>query len=102
MAFDFAYSKSGLGGYGDDGSYALSPALTLYDLRLLVNYRLASFDRSSLSAALGPMLQVWSGEAILDTQTRLGGAASAHAGRADQRSLRPARDREPRRGRVPV
>jgi len=76
VAFDFAYSKSGLGGYGDGGSYALSPALTLYDLRLLFNYRLASFDRSSLSAALGPMLQVWSGEAILDTQTRLGGAAA--------------------------
>lgn len=75
-AFDLAYSKSGLGGYGDGGSYSLSPALTLYDLRLLFNYRVAGFDHSSLNLALGPMLQVWSGDAVLDTQTRLGGAAA--------------------------
>jgi hypothetical protein len=76
VAFDLAYSKSGLGGYGDGGSYSLSPALTLYDLRLLFNYRIAGFDHSSLNVALGPMLQVWSGDAILDTQTRPGGVAA--------------------------
>ena len=75
-AFAFAYSKSGLGGYNDGASYSLSPALTLYDLRLLCNYRIAGFDHSSLNIALGPMLQVWSGDAILDTQTRLGGAGA--------------------------
>jgi hypothetical protein len=74
--FGLAYSKSGLGGYGDGGSYSLSPALTLYDLRLLFSYRVAGLDHSSLIVALGPMLQVWSGDAILDTQARLGGVAA--------------------------
>ena len=102
VAFDFAYSKSGLGGYGDGGSYSLSPALTLYDLRLLFNYRIAGFDHSSLNVALGPMLQVWSGDAILDTQTRLGGAAALTLAVPISGSIRVTRDRKSGRGREPV
>ena len=74
---DLAYSQSGLGGYSNGISQSQSPAMTLYEARLLASYRLLGrAGGPSLEAALGPMLQVWNGEAIIDTQARLGGAAS--------------------------
>lgn len=77
IAIDASYAKSGLGGYSSGGSYSLSPAMTLYDVRLLAGYELLTLGQSTpVRLALGPMLQVWTGDAIIDTQTRLGGAVA--------------------------
>lgn len=74
---DFAYGKAGLGGYGSTQSVTLNPALTLYDIRLLASYDLFRIGQESrISIALGPMLQRWSGDAIVDTKTEFGGAAA--------------------------
>jgi hypothetical protein len=76
ITLDASYAKSGLGGYGSGGSYSISPAMTLYDVRLLASYQVFTLSRSTaVRLALGPMVQVWSGDAIIDAQTRFGGAA---------------------------
>lgn len=77
ITFDAAYAKSGLGAYTESAHVSFSPALTLYDLRLLGSYAIAAIGQGSLKVGIGPMLQLWSGEAITNTQTRLGAAASA-------------------------
>ncbi len=75
IGMDASYAKAGLGAYIPGYSYSGSPGMTLYDIRLLAGYRLLKFgSSSSLSAALGPMLQVWTGDAIIDVQSRVGGA----------------------------
>ena len=77
LTLDVAYAKTGLGGYSDGGSYALNPAMTLWDFRLLASYELVKPGKaSSLRVAVGPMLQSWSGDAIIDTRTNLGAAAA--------------------------
>lgn len=77
LTLDVSYAKAGLGGYTDGGSYSLNPAMTLWDFRLLVSYELVKLgDGASIRGALGPMLQSWSGDAILDARTNLGGAAA--------------------------
>ena len=77
LTLDAAYAKAGLGGYFSGSSYALNPAVTLWDLRLLASYELVKFgESSSIRVAMGPMLQSWSGDAIVDTKTNLGGAAA--------------------------
>ena len=79
ITLDAAYSKSGLGGYGGTVNFVFSPVLTLYDLRLLGSYAIARLGEGSLRVGVGPMLQIWSGDAVASTQTRLGGAASLTA-----------------------
>jgi hypothetical protein len=77
LTLDASYARAGLGGYTDPGSYALNPAMTLWDIRLLVSYELFRLGAaSSIRAAVGPMLQAWSGEAIGDSRTNLGAAAA--------------------------
>ena len=81
IALDVSYAKAGLGGYADGTSYSLNPALTLYDVRLLASYEVLTLGPATpVRLAVGPMLQVWSGDAIIDTQTRLGGAATITMG----------------------
>jgi hypothetical protein len=75
LVLDASYAKAGLGVYGVGGSYSFTPGETLYDVRLLASYQIVRFGpAASLRLAAGPMLQIWSGEAIVDTQTGLGGA----------------------------
>jgi hypothetical protein len=51
--------------------------MTLWDIRLLASYELVKLGESaSLRVAGGPMLQAWSGEAIIDTKANLGAAAA--------------------------
>lgn len=77
VTLDASYAKAGLGGYTDGGSYALNPGMTLWDFRLLVSYEILKLGAaSSLRVAVGPMLQSWSGEAIIDSRTNLGAAAA--------------------------
>ena len=69
--------RRGSEAYSSGGSYSLTPAMTLWDIRLLASYELVQLgESSSIRVALGPMLQSWSGEAIVDTRTNLGGAAA--------------------------
>lgn len=75
-ALDLSYAKLGVGGYAGDVSYVVNPGMDLLDIRLLGSYRLLGSGGSSLRLGLGPMLQVWSGDAIVDTQTRIGGVAA--------------------------
>lgn len=77
LTLDASYAKAGLGGYQSDAWVSLNPAMTLWDIRLLVSYELVKLGESaSLRMAVGPMLQAWSGEAIIDTKTNLGAAAA--------------------------
>jgi len=77
LTLDVSYAKAGLGGYTEGASYALNPGMTLWDFRLLVGYQVARLgEASSIRVALGPMLQSWSGEAIIDSRTNLGAAAA--------------------------
>jgi hypothetical protein len=74
---EFSYSKAGLTGYGSEQSITFNPAITLYDVRLLASYDLFHFGQDSrLAIAAGPMLQHWSGDAIIDAKTEIGGAAA--------------------------
>ena len=98
-----SYAKAGLGGYADGTSYSLNPALTLYDVRLLASYEILTLGQATpVRLAVGPMLQVWSGDAIIDTQTRLGGAAAITMGCADLGERRRHRLGKPRGGRKPL
>jgi len=88
VALDVSYAKAGLGGYADGTSYGLNPALTLYDVRLLASYEILTLGQATwVRLAVGPMLQVWSGDAIIDTQTRLGGAVAITMGVPISRSV---------------
>ena len=62
--------------------------MTLYDIRLLASYEIRTLGQATwVRLAVGPMLQVWSGDAIIDTQTRLGGAAAITMGVPISRSV---------------
>ncbi len=77
ITLDASYSKSSLGVYGTGASYSIDPAITLWDVRLLASYELSRLgESSSLRIALGPMVQFWSGDAIIDAKTSLGGAVA--------------------------
>jgi hypothetical protein len=77
VAIDASYAKAGLSATSDGFQAVLSPAITLYDFRLTANYELARMGTgTTLLVGLGPMLQVWSGDAIVGTQTRPGAAAA--------------------------
>jgi hypothetical protein len=77
VAIDASYAKAGLNASSDGFQAVLSPAFTLYDFRLLANYELARMGTgTTLLVGLGPMLQIWSGDAVTDTQTRLGAVAA--------------------------
>ena len=77
VAIDAPYAKAALEGSADGYRVAFSPGFTLYDVRLLANYELARMGTgTTLLIGLGPMLQVWSGDAIVGTQTRLGAATA--------------------------
>ena len=64
----------------------LRPTASIRPLRSTTSacWRAMRFWRSEQATpvrlAVGPMLQVWSGDAIIDTQTRLGGAAAITMG----------------------
>jgi hypothetical protein len=76
VAIDGSYAKAGLGAYGGSQTLVIAPAITLYEVRALASYALATLGQSTvLRLSAGPMLQVWSGDAIIDTQTRFGAAA---------------------------
>jgi len=79
IAFDASYARAGLGGYGGYVNVAFSPVFTLYDLRLLASYAFARLGDGSIRFGVGPMLQIWSGDALASTQTRLGGVAAVTA-----------------------
>ncbi len=77
VVIDASYAKAGITASSDGFRAVLSPAFTLYDLRLLANYELARMGTgTTLLVGLGPMLQIWSGDAVVGTQTRLGAAAA--------------------------
>ena len=76
VAFNVSYAKAGLGGYGGIVNVSFAPILTLYDLRVLGSYAIAAIGEGSLRLGIGPMLQVWSGDAVASTQTRFGGAVA--------------------------
>ena len=96
ITLDASYSKSSLGVYGTGASYSLDPAITLWDVRLLASYAAVPARRVVLSSnlALGPMVQVWSGDAIIDAKTRLGRCCRPHVGSAHQQEPWPAGFRE--------
>jgi hypothetical protein len=80
VLLDVSYAKAGLGGYLDGNSLSFNPALTLYDVRLLATWSLITLGNgSTFSAALGPMLQFWSGNAVNEAETRFGGAVAVTA-----------------------
>jgi hypothetical protein len=76
ITLDASYAKAGLGGYGGNINFTFSPVLTLYDLRLLGGLAVARIGEGSIRLGAGPMLQIWSGDALLSTQTRLGGVVA--------------------------
>lgn len=76
VALDASYAKAALGAYGEAYSYSFNPAMTLLDVRLLATWQVLQLgEASALRIGLGPMLQSWSGDAIVDTRTNIGGAA---------------------------
>jgi len=77
VTIDAAYAKAALNASTDGYRVAFSPGFTLYDVRLLANYELARMGTgTTLLVGLGPMLQIWSGDAVIGTQTRLGAATA--------------------------
>jgi len=77
VAMDASYAKAALNADGDGVWVGINPGFTLYDIRLLANYELARLGTgTTLLIGLGPMLQIWSGRAVDNTLTRLGGAAA--------------------------
>lgn len=77
VAIDGSYAKAGISGYGGPVRVTVNPAITLYEVRLLAGYEVASFGQATtIRAAAGPMVQVWNGDAVVDTQTRFGAAAA--------------------------
>ena len=79
ITFDASYGKSGLGGYHGTINFSITPALTVYDLRLLASYSIAAIGQGTLRLGAGPMLQIWSGNAVSDTQGRMGAATALTA-----------------------
>ncbi len=74
---DFSYSKAGLTGHGESSSVTINPGTTLYDIRLLASYDLVRLGQDArVAIAAGPMLQRWSGEAVVDSHAEWGGAAA--------------------------
>lgn len=77
VTFDAAYAKASLNANGDGVWVSINPAFTLFDIRLLANYELARMGAgTTLNLGLGPMLQIWTGDAVTSTLTRLGAAAA--------------------------
>lgn len=88
VALDASYAKAALGAYADTYSYSLNPAMTLFDVRLLATWQILQIgEASALRIGLGPMLQSWSGDAVVDTRTNIGGAADVTLAVAITRSL---------------
>ena len=96
LTLDASYAKAGLGGYQAVGSVTLNPGMTLWDIRLLASYELIRLGTSSsIRVALGPMLQSWSGEAIIDTKDKPGRRRLRHADRPHLGENGTVADRKP-------
>jgi hypothetical protein len=73
----FGYAKAGVSATSGDLQIIFSPGLDLKEVWAMAGYRFATLGNASRAVVrLGPVLQVWSGDAIPGTRKKLGVAGS--------------------------